>query len=317
MSEYFSHDTNARNDMKCAKLIKKLGYKGYGVFWAIVELMNEQSDCQLPADFAQLSWQLHVSAKTIEDVVRNYGLFAFSEDGAFFWSRTARRRLELRQTKGKRGRPAKNVGNTFPEKPGEIDRPNANCAESSKTPQNCVSVGYVVNDSTSTPKVSQNANETASVQFQPTTFEEHSENSTQDGWEIDQPNESEQIIAEWNKVFKGTKQECRWGGVTPPAVWHDWTEAKKLGYTLKDLFAAFRVAKNDDWAWQLKHVMKGDNIQQLLTKKEKASKNGSGNLDFMEGKQYFDANGKPAPKGGEFVSAEFWNDLKANKAIVF
>ena len=34
---YFSHDYNARNDIKIKKLIAKHGYLGYGIFWAIIE----------------------------------------------------------------------------------------------------------------------------------------------------------------------------------------------------------------------------------------------------------------------------------------
>lgn len=310
MSEYFSHDTNARNDMKCAKLIKVLGYKGYGVFWAVIELMNEQSDCQLPTDFVQLGWQLHINAKVLERVVREFGLFRFSEDGCFFWSTSARRRLAMRQEKKKRGRPAKNAGNSFPEKPRETDYTCENRAETHETRQNDVSVGVVdmVNDSDDARR------------HETTTQEERADDPTQDGEDGDRPNEAEQIVSEWNRIFKGTPQECRWGGVFPPAVWHDWTEAKKLGYALKDLFTAFQVARTDDWPWQLKDVVKDGNIQRLLTKKAKnggAKHDGGGNLDFMEGKQYFDADGNPTPQGGEFVSPEFWDDLKANNAIAF
>ena len=34
---YFSHDYNARNDIKIKKLILKHGFCGYGIFWAIIE----------------------------------------------------------------------------------------------------------------------------------------------------------------------------------------------------------------------------------------------------------------------------------------
>ena len=39
---YFSHDSNAHRDYKMVKLRTKLGWGGYGLFWAIIEnLRNE------------------------------------------------------------------------------------------------------------------------------------------------------------------------------------------------------------------------------------------------------------------------------------
>ena len=40
--EYFSHDYNARNDRKIAALVKDYKAAGYGVFWAICEMMHEE-----------------------------------------------------------------------------------------------------------------------------------------------------------------------------------------------------------------------------------------------------------------------------------
>ena len=34
---YFSHDYNTRNDFKIKKMIMKLGYTAYGVYWALIE----------------------------------------------------------------------------------------------------------------------------------------------------------------------------------------------------------------------------------------------------------------------------------------
>ena len=38
---YFSHDYGARNDEKIIKLISAVGYEGYGLYWAIVEMLYE------------------------------------------------------------------------------------------------------------------------------------------------------------------------------------------------------------------------------------------------------------------------------------
>ena len=39
---YFSHDSNARNDPKIACLRKKYGWVGYGLYWAIIEVLRDQ-----------------------------------------------------------------------------------------------------------------------------------------------------------------------------------------------------------------------------------------------------------------------------------
>ena len=46
---YFSHDSNAMNDEKCILLIENLKMEGYGIFWALLETLREQTDykCKL------------------------------------------------------------------------------------------------------------------------------------------------------------------------------------------------------------------------------------------------------------------------------
>lgn len=41
---YFSHDHNARNDLKILTLRAKYKHKGYGVFWMLTEIMAESSE---------------------------------------------------------------------------------------------------------------------------------------------------------------------------------------------------------------------------------------------------------------------------------
>ena len=40
---YFSHDSNARNDEKVLMLRAKHGWEGYGLYWALVEMMFENN----------------------------------------------------------------------------------------------------------------------------------------------------------------------------------------------------------------------------------------------------------------------------------
>ena len=44
---YFSHDNNARNDEKILMLRAEHGWEGYGIYWALLEMMFESSECSL------------------------------------------------------------------------------------------------------------------------------------------------------------------------------------------------------------------------------------------------------------------------------
>ena len=45
---YFPHDSNARNDPKIAALRRKYGWVGYGMFWAIIEVLRDQTNYSYP-----------------------------------------------------------------------------------------------------------------------------------------------------------------------------------------------------------------------------------------------------------------------------
>ena len=120
MPQYFSHDVNAQRDDKCVRLTQALGWKGYGVYWALIERLNERDDCALEYNPKGLAWSLHISEKILVRVITEFDLFEISEDGAKFWSNSARRRKALRtakyqkksektpaKAKGKPGRPKK------------------------------------------------------------------------------------------------------------------------------------------------------------------------------------------------------------------
>jgi hypothetical protein len=47
---YFPHDSNARLDVKMIKFRAKHGYEGYGIFWAIIEVLRDQAEWKLSVD---------------------------------------------------------------------------------------------------------------------------------------------------------------------------------------------------------------------------------------------------------------------------
>ena len=116
---YFSHDSNARNDHRIMKLRMEYGMEGYGVYWAIIEMLREQSDYTLPIDSIELiSYEIRSESNLIEKVIKEFNLFEI--DGDCFYSRSLARRMErldsLREKRVEAGRKGgllkQNVSNT-------------------------------------------------------------------------------------------------------------------------------------------------------------------------------------------------------------
>jgi hypothetical protein len=99
---YFSHDYNARNDIKIKALRRKYGMEGYGRWWVTVELLREQSEFKLPLDefiFETLAEEYTTTteeAKTfILDCCDRFNLFV--HDSEYFWSQSLLIRMERMQ----------------------------------------------------------------------------------------------------------------------------------------------------------------------------------------------------------------------------
>lgn len=89
-SFYFSHDSNARNDIKIVKLRRKHGMRGYGCYWCIIEILREDSDHKLPlSDIDDIAFQIGETAEFVNDVLKSFGLFQITE-GEFFSTRLIR-----------------------------------------------------------------------------------------------------------------------------------------------------------------------------------------------------------------------------------
>ena len=71
---YFSHDYNTRNDFKIKKLIMKLGYTAYGVYWALIEDLYN-NDNKLLYDLELLAFDFRVDEEIIEAIINNFDLF--------------------------------------------------------------------------------------------------------------------------------------------------------------------------------------------------------------------------------------------------
>lgn len=80
---YFSHDANARNDIKIIKLRRKLGMAGYGIYWCVIEILRETSEYKLPIEHIDdIAFELKVESETLTSIINDFGLFTVN-DGFF------------------------------------------------------------------------------------------------------------------------------------------------------------------------------------------------------------------------------------------
>jgi hypothetical protein len=98
---YFSHDYNARNDVKIKKLLSKHGLLGYGIFWAVIEELYNNTNV-LPTDYDTISFDLRVEKNVLQSVINDFDLFVF--DGENFGSLSVQKRLEERNEKSEKAR---------------------------------------------------------------------------------------------------------------------------------------------------------------------------------------------------------------------
>jgi len=110
---YFPHDYNARNDLKMQALIDECGAAGYGIFWAIIEIMHEEDDHELLMNSTicrAIAKQMATSVEQIETVVKSclsVELFIEGGNGKIYSERVQRnidKRIELSEKRSKAGK---------------------------------------------------------------------------------------------------------------------------------------------------------------------------------------------------------------------
>lgn len=98
---YFSHDSNARNDIKIITLRRKLGMAGYGLYWCIIEILREQANYKMRLSaIDDIAFNLGVTSDQVNDIIRGYDLFKI-EDELFYSESLIRRMLLYTETKTK------------------------------------------------------------------------------------------------------------------------------------------------------------------------------------------------------------------------
>jgi len=111
---FFSHDMNARNDEKIAELRSKYGFEGYGIFWALIEMMAEASDYKLSLSRINgiaiaLPCECQWLTIFINDCISE-PINLFESDSEYIWSESLLRRMEYKDAKRKKKQIAGKMG---------------------------------------------------------------------------------------------------------------------------------------------------------------------------------------------------------------
>jgi len=98
---YFSHDFNARHDEKITLLMMEHGIEGYGIFWAIVEDLYNNTNV-LRTNYKRIAYELRVDEIKVKSIIEDFGLF--SVNGDTFYSLSIQKRLLEREEKSKKAK---------------------------------------------------------------------------------------------------------------------------------------------------------------------------------------------------------------------
>ena len=111
-SYYFSHDCNARNDDKILMLRYHHGWEGYGIYWALIEMMFEINETSLHHDkIIGIATNYNIDITLLQKVINTcIEEKLFESNGTIFWSNSLRRRktkyfesIEKRSMAGRKG----------------------------------------------------------------------------------------------------------------------------------------------------------------------------------------------------------------------
>ncbi len=81
---YFPHFSNARNDRKIRRMIKKQGLESYSVYFMILEVLREQEGFRYPMhDIDLLADEFNTTEEMVKNVIDSFGLFKL-ESGHFY-----------------------------------------------------------------------------------------------------------------------------------------------------------------------------------------------------------------------------------------
>ena len=107
MSEYFSHDYNARNDLNMKKLFMGEGLSGIGLYWCLVEMLYEKNGYIDLEYIPIIAFDLRTTEEQVNNVIDKYNLFC--KNDTHFFSNSVLKRLDLRNEKSEKAKKSANA----------------------------------------------------------------------------------------------------------------------------------------------------------------------------------------------------------------
>ena len=100
---YFPHYADIRSsDIRFMKLLKEQSWKGYGLYWGIVELLRVSDKYVLPRNFEILSNFFKCSSFLLKKIVEDYDLFVLYDD--YFCCESLNDAMKIMEVKSAKGR---------------------------------------------------------------------------------------------------------------------------------------------------------------------------------------------------------------------
>lgn len=97
---YFSHDSNARNDIKIQRLRAcRYGLSLYGIYWMIIEVLRETDNNILETDYKTLAFDFRCSVESVRKVVEDFSLFVVDQSKHQFYSARLLRNMSKLKSK--------------------------------------------------------------------------------------------------------------------------------------------------------------------------------------------------------------------------
>jgi uncharacterized protein YdaU (DUF1376 family) len=107
---YFSHDSNARQDEKILMLRAEHSWEGYGIYWALIEMMFESGDTALHHNKIKgIAVSYNIDITLLQQVINTcIAEQLFTSDNEKFWSESLiRRKLKFQESKEKKSEAGK------------------------------------------------------------------------------------------------------------------------------------------------------------------------------------------------------------------
>lgn len=76
------HNSMASENLKIKRMIREKGNESYGIFWVLIEMLAQEKNHKLKADYRDIALNLKESTNEVKDIIENYDLFTVL-DGYF------------------------------------------------------------------------------------------------------------------------------------------------------------------------------------------------------------------------------------------